>query len=69
MNKLILAILLTFAGNCYAYIDPGTGVFLAQSIIALVASVIFYLRNPVQFIKLIIEKFRKKKADESTEKS
>ncbi len=65
MKTFALAILFTFAGNCYAYVDPGTGVFLAQSIIALVVSVIFYLRNPSQLIRLIREKFRKKNNDAS----
>ena len=65
MRIFALAILTTFAGNCYAYVDPGTGVFLAQSLIALVVSVMFYLRNPSQIIRLIREKFRKKSSDES----
>jgi hypothetical protein len=65
MKTFVLAILFTFAGNCYAYVDPGTGIFLAQSFIALVISVLFYLRNPAQLIRLIREKFRKKNNDES----
>ncbi len=65
MRIFALAILISFAGNCYAYVDPGTGVFVAQSIIALVVSVMFYLRNPSQIIRLIKEKFRKKSSDET----
>ena len=65
MKTFVLALLFTFAGNCYAYVDPGTGVFVAQSIIALVVSVVFYLRNPSQLIRLIREKLRKKSSDES----
>jgi hypothetical protein len=32
----------------FAYIDPGTGGMLLQGVLALVASVVFYLRNPSQ---------------------
>jgi hypothetical protein len=62
---MVFLLFFTFAGNSYAYVDPGTGVFLVQSMIALVVSVLFYVRNPSQLIRLIREKLRKKKSDES----
>jgi hypothetical protein len=65
MKKLTFLFLTTFAINSYAYVDPGTGAFLVQSLIALVVSVAFYLRNPAQIIKYIKEKFSKKKNDDS----
>lgn len=37
-----------FATPAFAYIDPGTGAMLVQAFMALVASVIFYFRNPRQ---------------------
>ena len=65
MKKLIFLLLVTFTINSYAYVDPGTGAFLVQSIIALVVSVAFYLRNPSQIIKYIKEKFSKNKNNDS----
>jgi uncharacterized membrane protein YccC len=40
--------LLIFTMPAFAYIDPGTGGMLLQGVLALVASVVFYLRNPSQ---------------------
>lgn len=37
--------------SAFAYVDPGTGGMLLQAILAVVASLIFYLRNPFQLIR------------------
>lgn len=34
--------------TAFAYIDPGTGAMMVQAILALIAAVIFYFRNPSQ---------------------
>ena len=51
--------------SAHAYIDPGTGAVIIQSLIAFLAAVIFYLKNPIilwEKIKRIFSK--KKKKDE-----
>ena len=37
---------LLWPGVAFAYIDAGTGAMLVQGLLALVAAVIFYFRNP-----------------------
>ncbi len=64
MKTLLFWILITFANESYAYIDPGTGAFLVQSLIALAVSIAFYIRHPIRFIQLLIGKIFKKKNDE-----
>ena len=51
--------------NSHAYIDPGTGAFIIQSILAIIGSIVFYLGYPIRIIKNIYNKIfgRKKKDD------
>lgn len=44
-----------------AYIDPGTGSFILQAIIAVGASIIVFLKNPITMIKLFFKSKKKKK--------
>jgi len=44
----------------FAYVDPGTGGMLLQSILAVFASLIFYFRNPSQLYRDIKFWFSKK---------
>ena len=39
-----------------AYIDPGTGSFIIQSIIAFIAAIGFYLGYPIRLIKKLFSK-------------
>ncbi len=57
---LILAIIF-FSQPSYAYIDPFTGGFIIQAIIALFATIVFYLGYPIRIIKKIYNKLFKKK--------
>tara|TARA_B110000438_G_scaffold254474_1_gene260729 strand:- start:47 stop:259 length:213 start_codon:yes stop_codon:yes gene_type:complete len=43
----------------FAYIDPGTGAFLIQTLVAIGATVIFYLGWPIRFIKSLFSKKKK----------
>ena len=62
-----LKITLTLAIVCYsqpsfAYIDPFTGSFILQAILAFFAAVVFYLGYPIRLIKKIYNtQFKKKK--------
>ena len=47
-----------------AYIDPGTGSFIIQAILAVGASIVFYLGYSMRFIKKIFSKFKNKKNKE-----
>lgn len=58
---LILIFFLGLNSYSYAYIDPGTGAFIIQSILAIFGSIIFYLGYPVRIVKNIFNKIFKKK--------
>jgi hypothetical protein len=65
MYKKIIAGLLFvfFVSPTFAYFDPGTGAYIVQVLIAFLATVFFYLRNPIQIIKKLLialrDKYRK----------
>ena len=47
--------------SAFAYVDPGTGAYVIQALLALFAAIIFYIRHPLELIKTFIRKFLKKK--------
>ena len=47
--------------SAHAYIDPGTGAVIIQSLIAFLAAVFFYLKNPILLWKIIKKVFSKNK--------
>ena len=57
---LILA-MVCFSQPGFAYIDPFTGSFIIQAIIAFFVTVAFYLGYPIRLIKKIYNKLSKKK--------
>ena len=57
---LILAIV-CFSQPAFAYIDPFTGSFIIQAILAFFVTVAFYLGYPIRLIKKIYKKLSKKK--------
>ena len=57
---LIFLFILVSITNANAYIDPGTGSFIIQAILALVGSIIFYLGYPLRVLKNIYKKIFKK---------
>lgn len=52
--------ILLFPGVAHAYVDPGTGAYLLQLLIALFGAVAFYAARPRQLFQLIREFFSKK---------
>ena len=50
-----------FSQPGFAYIDPFTGGFIIQAILAFFATVAFYLGYPIRIIKKIYNKLSKKK--------
>ena len=64
-NKIIKKIFLRFLilffllnNSAYAYFDPGSGAFIIQAIIALFASIAFYLGYPMRVLKNMIQKIK-----------
>ena len=64
-NVLILCIMLLFSQNVYAYLDPGTGSYILQMLIATVVGGLFVAKLYFQKLKGFLEKiFSKGKNDE-----
>ena len=57
---LFVIIILCIPSNAYAYIDPGTGSFIIQSILAIGGAIMFYLGYPIRILKNIYKKIFKK---------
>lgn len=56
-NKLLIGLLcITFSPTAFAYIDPGSGAYIIQAVIALFGAAAFYLRHPIESIKALIRK-------------
>ena len=49
-----------FIAPANAYIDPGTGSFIIQAILAVGASIVIYLKNPITMIKSFFKSNKKK---------
>ena len=62
-NKIIIFSLVVSLStvNAHAYIDPGTGAFIVQTLIAVGATIVFYLGWPIRFLKSLFSKKKKKK--------
>ncbi len=56
---LILTVLFTDKAFSF-YLDPGTGSYLTQIIIASALSLMFYLKNITNLVKGTIQKFKSK---------
>mgnify|MGYP001456225580 CR=1 FL=1 len=58
---LIVFILINIPSIAHAYIDPASGGFIIQGIIAFMAALIFYLKNPLLLLRKIKDFFSKNK--------
>lgn len=66
---IFLAIMFCSTSNAYAYIDPGTGSFIIQSILAIGGAIVFYLGYPIRILKNIYYKiFKKNSVSEENDK-
>lgn len=52
--------LLLYPNLAHAYVDPGTGAYLLQLVIALFGAIVFYATKPVQLFQLIRAFFKRK---------
>lgn len=54
-SAFIVMFLLCFPGMAYAYVDPGTGAYLLQLIIAIFGAAVFYVARPRLLWKMFID--------------
>lgn len=45
-------------GIAFAYIDPGTGAYVVQSIIAFFGIAFFYASHPIRLVKKLLNRWR-----------
>jgi len=63
LKKILFNLLffsLIFIAPANAYIDPGSGSFILQAILAVGASIAIYLKNPITYIKSFFKSNKKK---------
>ena len=60
---LFFVTMLCLTTNAYAYIDPGTGSFIIQSILAIGGAIIFYLGYPIRILKNFYNRIFKKNSE------
>lgn len=64
MNKsrsaVLTLLLLCFPGVAFAYVDPGTGAYLLQLIIAIFGAAVFYVSRPRLLWKMFVDFLTKK---------
>ena len=67
-NLITFVFVILFPTKAFSYFDPGSGSYIIQLIIAFIASCYFFITNPIQSIKNFINKFKKKKNNETEDK-
>jgi hypothetical protein len=50
----VAVIALTSPAIAFAYVDPGTGAYVVQSIMALIGVVTFYATRPIRFLRNLL---------------
>ncbi len=61
ITKLSIIFYLIFQTQAFAYIDPGTGAFIIQTLIAVMGAIVFYLGYPIRLLKRFFKKKKDKK--------
>ena len=61
LRIILTLVIVCFSQPSFAYIDPFTGSFIIQAIVAFFVTVAFYLGYPIRIIKKIYNKLSKKK--------
>ena len=67
-NLITFVFFILFPTKAFSYFDPGSGSYLIQLFIAFIAFCYFFVTNPIQSIKSFINKFKKKKKNETEDK-
>ncbi len=61
LNLITVFLLGMVPAVAYAYVDPGTGAYIVQAIIAVIASGLFFLRNPIRALKNLWKRITRRK--------
>lgn len=51
---------LSWIEAAHAYIDPGTSLLLMQGLLAAVGGLLFFVRHPIQALKKLLSRFKRK---------
>jgi hypothetical protein len=52
----VAVIALTTPAIAFAYVDPGTGAYIVQSIMALIGAATFYATRPIRFLRSLFRR-------------
>jgi hypothetical protein len=55
----VAVVALTIPAVAFAYVDPGTGAYLVQSIMAVIGAATFYAMRPIRFLRNLFTKRNK----------
>jgi len=58
----VSVLILCLPETSFAYVDPGTGAYLVQALLALAGATIFYVTHPLELLRRIKAKLLKVKA-------
>lgn len=55
-----ILVILLFPASAWAYVDPGSGMLILQGVLAALGAVIMFARKPMEAIKRLFRRFRRK---------
>lgn len=59
--RALVCAIIVLPATAHAYVDPGTGAYLLQLVIAMFGAVVFYATRPMALFRLIKAYFHQKK--------
>lgn len=63
MKRFLFVLFCATPSIAFAYIDPGTGAYVVQALIALIAACITYIRHPLKALKALWDRLRRNHRD------
>jgi hypothetical protein len=54
LRWIVAVVALTSPAIAFAYVDPGTGAYIVQSIMALIGAATFYAMRPIRFLRNLL---------------
>jgi hypothetical protein len=65
---LATIVVLSIPGVAFAYVDPGTGAYVVQSIMALVATATFYVARPIRYFRSLLKQRKDRDSEDSADR-
>lgn len=59
-RRVMVLALVVWPASAFAYVDPGSGMLIWQGVLAAVGAVIVSVRKPMEVIRRVLQRFRKK---------